>query len=128
MSGIAGASGSHCYNFEVIGERMASSLRYCDEAIDLWSDSRAMLCCVHHEVSNIDPQPIVSTDGIRRIVFWGDLYNSDELRETLSCPLGGVDNDVELVLALVEERGTSFLGTSTAHLRSRYTMRKAANS
>ncbi len=68
-----------------------------------------MLCRVHHETSNVEPQPVESADRKRRIVFWGDLFDTDRLRGMLGRDRPGLrraDDDAELVLALFEERGT----------------------
>ena len=107
MSGIAGAVG----RFDeprALAARLAGTLVYREEATDLWWAPGVALCRVHHESSNTAPQPSVSGDGLRRLVFWGDLFNDDRLRQTLSRPTLRQD-DAELVLALIDEHGINIV-------------------
>lgn len=93
-----------------IGKRLADSLSYRDDDIDIWYGPDVLLCRVHHETSNPDPQPVVSDDGNRRIIFWGDVYDTRHSRERMlqaGRSFRRVDDDAEFVLSLYEERGIS---------------------
>jgi asparagine synthase (glutamine-hydrolysing) len=104
MSGIGGIFGSRLDDPRALGDRLAASLTYRDDAVDLWWTEGIVLVRAHHETSNRLPQPAVSPDRTRRLMFWGDLFNGDALRRGLR-RAPRADDDADLVLAVLDERG-----------------------
>lgn len=106
VSGIAGAVGPGLGDIRQLGTRMAATLNYRSNHIDLWSQDDAVLCRVHHESTSAYPQPVVSSDGTKRLLLWGDLYDTARLRRMIGTrPLQRENSDAELVLRLFEQLG-----------------------
>ncbi len=78
----------------------------------IYSDEKAILA--HERLAIVDPvsgkQPLLSRDGKLVLAANGEIYNHRELREQF---LGSYDfmteSDCEVILALYQEKGTSFL-------------------
>ena len=117
MCGIVGfidGSGNHTRDtMRGIAEHMSATLRHRgpDDG-GIWIDSQVGLALGHRRLSILDlsptgAQPMVSSCGRYVIVFNGEIYNFQELRNQLkSCgwPFRG-SSDTEVILAAVSEWG-----------------------
>jgi asparagine synthase (glutamine-hydrolysing) len=68
---------------------------------------------VHRRLSIIDPdappQPLFNEDGTVAIVFNGEIYNHQQLRQSLSGHSFETDTDTEVLVHLYEEHGPEFV-------------------
>lgn len=109
MTGIAGAVGPGLGDTTELARRMVITLRYSEATVEAWSQPEALLCRVHHTGETPGRDTSVHAKGARRIIFWGDIYETHAIREDLLERGHRIrqEDAGELVLALYEEHGSS---------------------
>src|SRR3569833_2180085 len=111
MCGITGFLGTSSSGSAVVADRMAAALyhRGPDDS-GAWGDEPAGVALAHRRLSILDlspagHQPMVSPSGRNEIVYNGEIYNHQELREELTECVSLGHTDTETLLSAFEQWG-----------------------
>ena len=114
MCGIVGLLSRRRPLSEPIARMTASLIHRGPDAQDIWVDDDAGVALGHSRLSIIDlsphgAQPMLSDNGRYVVVYNGEIYNSDALRDRLGDQSPKVEwrgrSDTEVLLATIERRG-----------------------
>lgn len=110
MAGVAGVVGWQDVDLAGLVADLGQAMTYRDGAtLEPWSDepSGAALVRVRSGRDNIAPQPVVSSDGRRALVMFGECFGYEQQRTKLEAHGAAFsrDDDAEFVLNLLDAEG-----------------------